>query len=61
MRALERETGVEADVLGEDAAFLRTLVMDGRWDETITLLEVCASFWTLNVCASTASISLKPV
>lgn len=40
MRALEREAGVEADVLGRDAAFLRTLVMDGRWEDVITLLEV---------------------
>lgn len=40
MRALEQESGVEADVLGEDASFLRNLVLDGRWDDALTLLEV---------------------
>lgn len=41
MRALEHESGVEADVLGDDAAFLRSLVLDGRWEDAVTLLEVC--------------------
>lgn len=40
MRALEQESGVEADELGEDASFLRNLVLDGRWDDALTLLEV---------------------
>ena len=40
MRALERETGVEAERLGEDAAFLRALVLDGHWNDAITLIKV---------------------
>lgn len=40
MRALEKESGVEAERLGEDAAFLRALVLDGLWEEAITLIEV---------------------
>lgn len=40
MRALEKEAGVEAAVLGKDASFLRALVLDGRWEDAATLLEV---------------------
>lgn len=40
MRALETESHARAENLGEDAAFLRDLVLDGRWDDAITLIEV---------------------
>ncbi len=40
MRALETEAEVPAEELGEDAAFLRELVLDGRWNDAITLIEV---------------------
>lgn len=40
MRALEKESGVEAERLGEDASFLRALVLDGLWEEAIALVEV---------------------
>ncbi|CAN0304983.1 unnamed protein product, partial [Laminaria digitata] len=39
MRALETEAGVETEDLGEDASFLRALVLDGRWEDAITLIE----------------------
>lgn len=40
MRALESESKVRAENLGEDAAFLRELVLDGRWEDAITLIKV---------------------
>lgn len=40
MRALEKDTGVDAESFGEDAAFLRGLVLDGRWQDAVTLIEV---------------------
>lgn len=40
MRALEKEAGVEAEPLSENASFFRALVLDGRWDDAITMLEV---------------------
>ena len=39
MRALETEAGVQTEDLGEDASFLRALVLDGRWEDAITLIE----------------------
>ncbi|CAN0165344.1 unnamed protein product [Scytosiphon promiscuus] len=39
MRALETESNSQAEELGEDAAFLRALVLDGRWEDAITLIE----------------------
>lgn len=40
MRALETESKAQAEDFGEDAAFFRALVLDGRWDDAITLIEV---------------------
>lgn len=40
MRALETESKARAENLGEDAAFLRELVLDGRWEDAVTLIKV---------------------
>jgi WD40 repeat protein len=39
MRCLEEESGLQVESLGQDASFLRSLVLDGRWGEVDTLLE----------------------
>ena len=50
MRALETEAGVQTEDLGEDASFLRALVLDGRWEDAITLIEVCVYVYMYQVC-----------
>ncbi|CAN0547137.1 unnamed protein product, partial [Ectocarpus sp. 12 AP-2014] len=39
MRALEKQAETQAEILGRDAAFLRGLVLDGRWEDVMILIE----------------------
>ncbi|CAN0568255.1 unnamed protein product, partial [Ectocarpus sp. 12 AP-2014] len=41
MRALEKQAETQAEIMGGDAAFLRGLVLDGRWEDVMVLIEVC--------------------
>ncbi|CAM9343455.1 unnamed protein product, partial [Phaeothamnion confervicola] len=43
-RVLERDSGLTLVLYGPDIEFLRELILDGRWDDAVILIEVVLLF-----------------
>eukprot|EP00939_MAST-03C_sp_MAST-3C-sp1_P002089 g2089.t1 len=40
MRCIERETGVVSEIFDEDLGYFRSLLLDGRWDDALSFVDV---------------------
>ena len=40
MRCVEKETGVVSEIFDEDLGYFRSLLLDGRWDDALSFVDV---------------------